>query len=50
MGRQQKGQLGDGTTSQKAFPVKVEGLSGVKKIAAGYDHVLALKEDGTVWA
>ena len=34
----------------KAFPVMVEGLSGIKKIAAGYDHVLALKEDGTVWA
>jgi alpha-tubulin suppressor-like RCC1 family protein len=30
-------------------PVKVTGLSGVKAIAAGASHNLALKRDGTVW-
>ncbi|MCC6629870.1 MAG: hypothetical protein IT340_21030 [Chloroflexi bacterium] len=44
------GQLGDGTTTGKAFPVVVAGLSGVLAIAAGASHSLALKADGTVVA
>ena len=31
-------------------PVQVQGLSSVVAIAAGNDHSLALKSDGTVWA
>jgi alpha-tubulin suppressor-like RCC1 family protein len=51
-GRNLSGQLGDGTTAQRATPVRVSGLSGVVDIAAGPEggHTLALKSDGTVWA
>ena len=44
------GQLGDGTTTQRATPVHVSGLGGVVALAAGGVHSLALKGDGTVWA
>ena len=45
------GQLGNGTTGGQADrPQKVPGLSGVAQIAAGYNNVIALKYDGTVWA
>jgi len=46
------GQLGDGQTGPitRLIPDRVPGLTGVKQIAAGYHHVLALKTDGTVWA
>ena len=44
------GQLGLGSTASSPAPAVVGGLSGVKAIAAGADHSLALKLDGTVWA
>lgn len=45
------GQLGDGTTADKAAPVRVRGLTGVSAVACGRgSHSLALKSDGTVWA
>jgi alpha-tubulin suppressor-like RCC1 family protein len=49
------GQLGDGTSGYgmyKSTPVQVSGLgagSGVIAIAAGQQHFMALKSDGTVW-
>ncbi len=49
-GRNYYGQLGDGTTTDKATVVQVSGLSGITAIAGGYSHSLALKNDGTVWA
>jgi len=49
-GRNDMGQLGDGTTTTRLAPVQVSGLSGVSRIAAGTIHGLALKSDGTVWA
>jgi alpha-tubulin suppressor-like RCC1 family protein len=44
------GQLGNGTTSAySTTPVRVAGLTGVVRIAAGAHHTLALRNDGTVW-
>ncbi len=42
------GQLGDGTTVDRAAPVVVPGLSGVASVAAGTGHSLAARTDGTV--
>lgn len=50
------GQLGDNTIVSKSAPVQVKGpggvgnLVGITQISAGASHVLALKNDGTVWA
>ncbi|MGQ5393389.1 InlB B-repeat-containing protein [Paenibacillus sp. M.A.Huq-84] len=49
-GRNDNGDLGDGTTIQRNTPVQVTTLSNVKAIAAGGYFSLALKEDGTVWS
>jgi alpha-tubulin suppressor-like RCC1 family protein len=52
-GGNDSGQLGDGSTISRAAPVPVNGLgsgSGAIAIAAGIQHSLALKSDGTVLA
>ena len=55
-GQNDNGQLGDATISDSYVPVQVKGaggtgtLAGVRGIAGGYTHSLALKNDGTVWA
>ena len=48
-GRNNKGQLGDGTTLSKSTPVNVSGLiSDVIAVAAGIDHTCALTDAGGV--
>jgi alpha-tubulin suppressor-like RCC1 family protein/PKD repeat protein/lysophospholipase L1-like esterase len=44
------GDLGDGTTTSRATPQAIAGLSGITAIAMGWDHGLALKADGSVTA
>jgi alpha-tubulin suppressor-like RCC1 family protein len=49
-GRNDRGQLGNGTNTDSDVPVLVSGLSsGVTAIADGRDFSLALKSDGSVW-
>lgn len=55
-GNNDKGQLCDGTTTARATPVQIPGLSGVTQISGGpgsdfgYGSGYAMKSDGTVWA
>jgi alpha-tubulin suppressor-like RCC1 family protein len=44
------GQLGNGTNIDSTTPVEVQALTGVKTVAAGLGHSLALGGDGTVWS
>jgi len=49
MGRNNYGQLGDGTTTDRTVPVDVQGLTrGVSALAAGENHTCALMMDGGV--
>jgi prepilin-type N-terminal cleavage/methylation domain-containing protein len=47
VGRNNYGQLGDSTTSNRHIPVDI-GLSGVKQVVAGSYHTVFLMEDGSV--
>lgn len=57
-GRNDHGQLGDGSTTSRPTPVPVQELhdeeliplTNVLAVAMGYQFSVALKEDGTVWA
>ena len=51
-GSNSHGELGNGSTigSHDSIPVQVSNLTGVISIAGGFQHCLALKNDGSVWA
>lgn len=50
-GRNDLGQLGDGTTTDSNIPVQVSSLTDVKTIKSGRGlHSFAVKNDGTLWA
>jgi len=44
------GQLGDGTTDDRALPAQVPSLGNIVAIAAGDNHSMALAADGRVYA
>ena len=47
-GRNQYGQLGDGTTTQRVTPVHVSGLTDAEAVAGGQDHTCTLRADGII--
>ena len=47
-GRNEAGQVGDGSTTQRTAPVQV-GVATWTSVAAGHVHSVALKTDGTLW-
>ena len=49
-GKNSSGQYGNGTTSIKRSPVKVDSSNQWKRISASHSHVLAIKLDGSLWA
>jgi hypothetical protein len=49
-GKNDNGQLGDGTTTQKNDPTKIGSATSWTVIAGGARHTVALQSDGTVWA
>lgn len=49
-GANSSGQLGDGSTTQRARPVPVAGIGNIVAVTGGEAHTLALAADGTVYA
>jgi alpha-tubulin suppressor-like RCC1 family protein len=49
-GYNQFGQLGDGTTEDKALPVQIGTANDWVTVSGGYLHGLAIKADATLWA
>lgn len=47
-GRNNEGQLGDGTTMERMTPVSVMGLTTAASVSVGYEHTCAVLDDGTV--
>lgn len=49
-GGNSSGKLGDGTwSSSRLTPMQVSGTTNITAVAAGRDHSVILKSDGTVW-
>ena len=49
-GRNEYGQLGNGTTDDLDTPTKVNGLPAIKQVACGKDFMYALAENGDVYS
>lgn len=48
-GRNDRGQLGDGTFNDSAYPRPVQGLTDVVAITAGSAHTCAIRRDRSLW-
>ncbi len=49
-GRNNYGQLGDGTTDDDYVPAEALGVTGATAIAAGTGHTMVLLSDGEIWS
>jgi hypothetical protein len=49
-GLNQFGEVGDGTTTERATLVSLPGMDSISAVAAGFQHSLALRSDGRVLA
>lgn len=49
-GRNNNGQLGDGTTTQRNIPTPITTATNWVSVASGFYHSLGIKNDGTLWA
>ncbi len=50
-GSNNNGELGDSTTNNRHAPVQTVGnMTNVKQVAAGSDHMVAIKKDGSLYA
>ncbi|XOF33145.1 MAG: RCC1 domain-containing protein [Candidatus Electrothrix sp. YB6] len=49
-GRNEHGEIGDGSTTKRHSPVRIGEDSDWAAISAGSSHSLALKKDGSLWA
>jgi len=47
-GRNEDGQLGDGSATDRSVPVTVSGITNAIDVAAGHEHTCAILSDGTV--
>jgi alpha-tubulin suppressor-like RCC1 family protein len=50
VGRNNFGQLGNGSHQDVHIPIAVEGLPKIVRISRGYDHSLGIDEGGAIWA
>ena len=48
-GRNNEGQLGDGTTTTQCMPIQVPGISAVETVGAGAEHTFVTTQEGLVW-
>ena len=49
-GDNQRGQIGDGTTTDRHAPVEITALgAAVAAVSVGFEHTCAIKTDGTLW-
>ena len=49
-GNNANGQLGDGTTNTRWYPVRIGARTDWVHVFAGNTHTMAIREDGTLWA
>ena len=48
-GLNQYGAIGNNSTANRSFPVRIGNEANWSKVAAGQSHTLAIKTDGTLW-
>jgi alpha-tubulin suppressor-like RCC1 family protein len=48
-GHNDRGQLGDGSTTNRSLPVNISALHNGTVIACGLDHCAAITSDGMFW-